>query len=200
MEQKTLFMGRNGINVAVVTEKENEILFSRTTIPDDIISYGGYTQPPANHEKIIACTMAREMGFTVEIPAPDYTEVDFDFTMEELHERLENMNIFMQGRVVCLDTSSVFTREYSYQDRYCLACMDDGTIRRVDEPDGRGYATRWPSEEDLEQFRVPENLRKRFRVQLKQEQEREIEKRKADTEERNRVRAWLQKLGIPFEE
>lgn len=196
MKNEVLFIGRNGFNVATVTEDQNgELVFSYTIIPDS-----GYLAihsiHPRNQDLIATCTRARKLGFKVEVPKPDYG-MDFDFTPEEFREQMLALKPFMEGFTVCLDTSQVFRHQKPNGDPYCLIRMNDGTIAKALKPDGRGLTSYWPTEWDMTAFGVPENLLQRFRAQKERIEEKE---RHVHDIERSRIRARLHEFGIPFEE
>lgn len=196
MNERVLFLGRNGFNVATVTEDENgQLAFSYTIIPDR-----GYLAicpiRPHNQDLIEVCKKAKGFGFKVEIPEPNYG-TDFDFTEKEFIEQMLALEPHLEGTTVYLDTIQVFKRRKPNGDPYCLIRMDDGTIMQALKADDLGLTTYSPSDKDMAPFGVPEDLIQRFRNQKKYKRGGEW---RVLPLECNRIRELLQELGVQFEE
>lgn len=200
-KDNTLWMGRNGPDLAAITVREDGVLvFSSTCLrtPEQMVKTS-YPVTPANSEAIFWASEAFVFGIQAEVPPPDYGGTDFDFTEEEFRERLAACQPFVDGDVVLLDTSEVFMRGGGDEEseHYCLVRRtDDGVVVRIYEPTV-GYGTNWPDERAFERFSVPAELREKFRQQAEKLTARERELKAA---RRAEVIAHLHELGIRFSE
>ena len=197
---KTVWTGQNGLNVAAITVREDDLMvFSCTCLRDvEKMVKTAYAVTPSNSEAIFLANEAQNFGMEVEVPAPDYSGVDFDFAEEEFRERLATCEPVMDGDVILLDTTKVFVRGEDDEDgHYCLVRRaDDGIVVRVYKPTV-GYSTNWPDERAFERFSVPAELREKFRQQAEKLTARERELKAA---RRAEVIAHLHELGIRFSE